>query len=114
MSEPSLPFRADHVIDAYGGQYVSLSDHERALKDTGFIDRHGRRIYEGDKVNFSTRGTPHGPEREDYANQEVWWDADMGVWTFGRYVEGPGLLHGIEWGHTIGDGIEVETFEVVS
>lgn len=90
------------IICAAGGEFVKHSDHERALKDTGFVDRKGVRIFEGDKVNFSTRGHPHGPEREDYSALEVYWDQKAGCWLFDRGLSLQMM-----------DGIVPESLEVV-
>lgn len=70
---------------------------------TGFVDRNGLDIYEGDKVNFSTRGHTHGPEREDYKDMEVYWDQAAGCWLFDRTLS-----------FQMMDGIMPETLEVVS
>ncbi len=113
------------VACAYGGEFVKRADHERALKDTGFIDRHGVRIYEGDRISFSTHGHTHGPEREDYQALEVWWCAEDGCWAFGRYVvpDWPApkgawnagqMNKGYTWHFTMQDDIDRASLEVVS
>ncbi len=111
------------IICAEGGEFMRVADHERALRDTGFVDQHGVRIYEGDRINFSTHGHTHGPEREDYQALEVWWCEEDGCWAFGRYVvpgspAPPGrfegqMLKGYTWHFTMQDDIDRASLEVV-
>lgn len=48
-------------------------------KYTGFIDRKGKKIYEGDKVKCQSRKSGH------YLDSEIVWSKDWNCWTVRGY-----------------------------
>lgn len=64
---------------------------------TGIIDKNGISVCEGDLVNFTLPGSTHGPETEQYTNEEVWWDEDSAGYVFGKtYYDGWHGYHAYE------------------
>lgn len=51
---------------------------------TGLTDKNGKDVFVGDLVNFTVPKIIHGPEREDYANQEVIFDSEIASFAFGK------------------------------
>ena len=76
---------------------------------TGISDKNGKPIFEGDLVKFEIKGVAHGPEREYLKKAEVWFDEEIGAWSFGRFTNG----RGDPFSYSLMDRLDLETLEIV-
>lgn len=69
-----------------------IRDYIIPLQFTGLLDKNGKKIYEGDIVNYDYNSEPI----THHALEQVQWDYEWGCWKFGIYMLEPTIKNTLE------------------